>query len=147
MDKEKVKAAMLAMEERAFEHAREHYLEFVASAQLDRSEPIENDELAQAESASELSEAFDQPVHNHADKVVKLKNTDFGPKSEVEEGAIVKIGGRNFVIAVSTTKFTCDDQEYMGISAKAPIFDAMEGKRKGDTFKIGGKSLAIEDVQ
>jgi hypothetical protein len=36
---------------------------------------------------------------------------DFGPKSEVEEGAVVKLGGRFFVIAMSTGKFVCDGQQ------------------------------------
>ena len=38
---------------------------------------------------------------------------DFGPKSKVEEGAVVKLGGRFFVIAVSTGKFVCDGNEIM----------------------------------
>ena len=137
---------MLGLEEAALEHAREKYLDFVASARLDRSEPIENDEQAQAEIASDLSEAFDQPVHAHADKIAKLNTIDFGPKSEVEEGAIVKVSGRYFVIAVSTAKFSCEGNELMGISAQAPIYEAMEGKRAGDTCTFNGREMKVEDV-
>src|SRR5262245_4994710 len=43
---------------RDLESAIEKYLEDVGSARLDRSEPIEDDEQAQAELASDLSEAF-----------------------------------------------------------------------------------------
>jgi hypothetical protein len=39
----------------------------------------------QAELASDLSEAFDDTVHSHADKIEKLAATDFGPKNKVEE--------------------------------------------------------------
>ena len=45
----------------------------------------------------------------------------FGPKSKVEEGAVVKLGRRFFIIAVSTGKFMCDGNEIMGISTQAPI--------------------------
>jgi hypothetical protein len=45
----------------------------------------------------------------------------FGPKSKVEEGAVVNLGGRFFIIAVSTGKFMCDGNEIMGISTQAPI--------------------------
>ena len=89
-------------------------------ARLDRSEPIEDDEQAQAELASDLSEAFDDTVHSHTDKIEKLAAMDFGPKSKVEEGSVVKLGGRLFVIAVSTSKFVCDGNEIMGISTQAP---------------------------
>ena len=43
---------------------------------------------------------------------------DFAPKSKVEEGAAVKLGGRFFVIAVSTGVFVCDGNEAMGISTQ-----------------------------
>src|SRR3546814_6977120 len=69
MDKQRVKQTMLDLEQKHFDASREAYLQYVSSARLDRSEPIENDEQAQAEFARDLSEAFDQPIHAHADKI------------------------------------------------------------------------------
>src|SRR5262249_49557679 len=62
MNKQIVKQTMLSLEARDLESAREKYLEYVGSARLDRGEPIEDDEQAQAEFASDLSEAFDDTV-------------------------------------------------------------------------------------
>ena len=94
MDKERVKQTMLNLEQQHFDASRADYLGFVSAARLALAEPIENDELAQARFASDLSEAFDQPVHAHADKIAKLQKIDFGAKQKVEEGAIVKIMDR-----------------------------------------------------
>jgi transcription elongation GreA/GreB family factor len=146
MNKQIVKQTMLSLEARDLESASEKYQEYVASARLDRSEPIENDEQAQAELASDLSEAFDDTVHSHSDKIEKLSAIDFGPKSKVEEGAVVKLGGRIFVIAVSTGKFVCDGKEIMGISTQAPIYAELEGKRAGDTISFNGRQLVIDDI-
>lgn len=146
MDKQSVKITMLSLEEDALKAARETYLAYVADARLDRSEPIESDEQAQAEIASDLSEAFDQPIHTHEEKIQKLKTIDFGPKSEVSEGAIVNINGCYFVIAVSTARFNCEGTELMGISTAAPIYAAMEGKRPGETCTFNGRSLVLEEV-
>src|SRR3954462_13439258 len=88
MNKQTLKQTMLSLEVRDLESAREKYLEYVGSARLDRSEPIEDDEQAQAELASRLSEAFDDTIHSHSDKIEKLSAMDFGPKSKVEEGAV-----------------------------------------------------------
>jgi len=44
----------------------------------------------------------DDTVHSRSDKIEKLWAMDFGAKSNVEEGAVVKLGGRYFVITVST---------------------------------------------
>jgi hypothetical protein len=116
MDKNIIKETMLSLEGAALQSAREKYLDYVADARLDRSEPIESDEQAQAEIASDLSEALDDTLHDHTDKLDKLREVDFGPKSIVTEGALVRLSGRYFVIAVSTSKFTCDGREVMGIS-------------------------------
>ena len=146
MDKERVKQTMLELEQQQFEASRDAYLGYVSSARLDRTEPIENDELAQAAFARDLSEAFDEPVHAHADKIAKLKQIDFGPKSTVEEGAIVKVAGRRFVVAVATDRFTCDGKELMGISAEAPLYAAIEGKQAGETCNFNGRDIKIEAV-
>jgi hypothetical protein len=52
-----MKQTMLSLEARDLESAIEKYLEYVGSARLDRSEPIEDDEQAQVELASDLSAA------------------------------------------------------------------------------------------
>ena len=131
---------------RDLESAIEKYLEYVGSAQLDRSESIEDDEQQQAELASDLSEAFDDTVHSHSDKIEKLSATDFGPKSKVEEGAAVKLGGRFFVIAVSTGKSLCATATRSRASIQAPIYAELEGKRAGDAISFNGRELVIEAV-
>jgi hypothetical protein len=146
MDKNIIKETMLSLEDAALQSARENYFDYVADARLDRSEPIESDEQAQAEIASDLSEALDDTLHDHTDKLDKLREVDFGPKSTVTEGALVQLSGRYFVIAVSTSKFTCDGREVMGISTMAPIFEAIEGARAGETVEFNGRKLVIEDV-
>jgi len=50
-----------------------------------------------------------------------LREVDYGPKSAVTQGALLRLSGRYFVIAVSTSKFTCDGREVMGISTMAPM--------------------------
>jgi hypothetical protein len=94
-----------------------------------------------------LAEALDDTLHDYADKLEKLRTIDFGPKSAVEEGAVIKLSGRHFVIAVSTSKFTCDGREFMGISTMAPIFEAIEGARTGETVQFNGRDLIVEDVE
>lgn len=143
MDKQRVKQTMLDLEQKRFDASREAYLEYVSAARLDRSEPIENDEQAQAEFARDLSEAFDQPVHAHADKIAKLQQIDFGPKDKVVEGAIVKMMDRYFVVAVATDRFVCDGNELIGVSAQAPLFQAIAGKSAGEASSFNGRDIIV----
>ena len=146
MDKNIIKETMLSLQGAVLQSARDKYFDYVADARLDRSEPIESDEQAQAEIASDLSEALDDTLHDRTDKLDRLRKVDFGPKSTVTEGALVRLSGRYFVIAVSTRKFTCDGREVMGISTMAPIFEAIKGARAGETVQFNGRKLVIEDV-
>lgn len=145
-NKEDLRDTMLSLETAALQSARDIYLDYVATARIDRTEPIENDERAQAEVAADFAEALDDSLHDYADKLDKLKVIDFGPKSTVDEGAVVKISGRYYVIAVSTSKFTCHGREIMGISTMAPIFGAIEGARAGDIIRFNGRDLIVEEV-
>lgn len=146
MDKQRVRRAMLELELHQYEASREAYFGYVSSARLDRTEPVENDELAQAALARDLSEAFDVPLHVHSDKIATLRRIDFGPKTSVEEGAIVKVGGRLFVVAVATDRFSCDGRQLMGISTEAPIYAAIVGKKAGESCSFNGREIEIEAV-
>jgi hypothetical protein len=145
-NKDNIRKTMLSLETAALKSARDNYLDYVSTARVDRSEPIENDELAQAEIASDFAEALDDTLEDYGDKLEKLSAIDFGPKSVVVEGAVVKLSGRYFVIAVSTGKFTCQGREFMGISTMAPIFEAIEGARAGETVQFNGRDITVEDV-
>jgi hypothetical protein len=145
-NKDHIQEAMLSLETEAFHSARDNYQDYVSTARLDRSEPIESDEHAQAEIASDFAEALDDTLDDYADKLEKLRMIDFGPKLAVSEGAVVKLSGRYFVIAVSTSKFTCNGRELMGISTMAPIFEAIEGTRAGETVQFNGRNIVVEEV-
>lgn len=145
-NKDHIRETMLSLEGAALTSAREIYADYVSAARIDRSEPTENDERAQAEIASDFSESLDDTLHDQADKIETLRTIDFGPKSAVEEGAVVKLSGRWFVIAVSTNRFTCQGREFMGISTKAPIFEAIEGAAAGETVQFKGRDLVVEEV-
>jgi hypothetical protein len=76
-----MKQTMLSLEARDLESAIEKYLEYVGSAWLDRSEPIEDDAQAQGELASDLSEAFDDTVHSHSDKIKSSRRWTSPPRA------------------------------------------------------------------
>ena len=115
-------------------------------ARLDRSEPIEDDEQAQAELASDLSEAFDDTVHSHTDKIEKLAAMDFGPKSKVEEGSVVKLGGRLFCYCRVDRQVCVRRQRDHGHLHPGPDYAELEGKRAGDAISFNGTQLVIEEV-
>ena len=146
MNKKSVLSTMLSLEEALLEHAKHDYADYLMSARIDRSEPVQSGDASQAEMASELAEAFDQPIHAHFDKIDKLKSLDFSTKTDVEEGAVVKLNNRYFVISISSAVFECEGESFMGISTDAPIYQPMEGLQTGDTFTFHQQKFEIQAV-
>ena len=146
IDKSHLRTTMLALTGAELTQAHKTYERFLASARLDRSEPIENDEQAQAETAADLAEAFDDREHEAQAKIAALQALDLGPKDEVAPGAAVRIGDRYLVIGVSTAEFSCQGKQVVGISQASPIYAALEGKRAGETCEFRGRKLRIDEV-
>lgn len=146
IDKKHLRETMLALTEAELAQALEKYEQFLAAAQLDRSEPIENDELSQAKTYANLAASFDDREHNAGNKLRVLQSLDFGPKSRIEPGAAVRLGNRYLVIGVSTGEFVCSGENCIGISAAAPIYAAIEGKEAGDDAEFNGRTLHIGQV-
>ena len=146
IDKSHLRATMLALTEAELAQAHKTYERFLSGARLDRSEPIENDEQAQAERSADLAEAFDDLEHEASAKLAAIAQLDFRPRNEVAPGAAVKIGDRYLVIGVSTGEFTCQGQKFVGISQAAPIYAALEGKTSGETCEFRGRVLRISEI-
>lgn len=144
--KQAIHAKMMALEEAELATAIAHYEAYLKEAQLDRSESHDTDEIADAREARDLAAAFDHPVQAHHAKIDVLENLDFGPSETIQPGAVVSFNGRNFVVAVSTTRFDVDGQTYMGISTQSPIYQAMKGLAVGDTFSFNGREIKVQDV-
>jgi transcription elongation GreA/GreB family factor len=64
----------------------------------------------------------------------------------IEAGAIVHTDKQNFFIAVSIGKVTVDNKTYFPISTSAPIFQAMVGLKKGDSFQFRDRQYKIQEV-
>lgn len=146
IDKSHLRTTMLALTEAELAQAHKTYERFLAAARLDRFEPVENDEQAQAETAADLAEAFDDREHEAQAKIAAIAGLDFGPKTEVGPGAAVRIGDRFLVVGVSTGEFTCQGQKFVGISQAAPIYEALEGKKAGEVCEFRGRKMKVAEV-
>jgi transcription elongation GreA/GreB family factor len=65
---------------------------------------------------------------------------------QVTIGSVVLTDSQQFFVSTSLPKFRVDGQEYIGVSTESPVYQAMKGKKKGDTFALNGVKYHIEDV-
>lgn len=61
----------------------------------------------------------------------------------VQFGAVVHTDQRNFLIAASLEEFDAGGLRYLGVTPKAPVIQALLGKRVGDDATINGVAYHI----
>ncbi|GMT44234.1 MAG: hypothetical protein IEMM0006_0066 [bacterium] len=64
----------------------------------------------------------------------------------VEFGAIVITNKQKIFVSVGLGKIMLDGEAYYAISPKVPFFQAMRGKKAGDTFTFNSQVFEIKDV-
>jgi len=76
-----------------------------------------------------------------------LKKIDPNNISKVVEfGAVIVTLKSRFFISISSGKIELDGVTYYAISAAVPLFHAMKGLSKGDTFEFNGQKQTITDL-
>ena len=66
--------------------------------------------------------------------------------TKVEFGCVVETDSQKLYVAIGLGKVTIDAGEFYVISTKVPIYDAIKGKQKGDTFEFRGIQQIIRDI-
>ena len=64
----------------------------------------------------------------------------------VEVGALVITNQVNLLICAAIEPMTVDGVRYSGISAEAPVGQALLGKKVGDSVEVNGRSFKIEAI-
>ncbi len=146
VDKTLIRETMLALETADLEAAREQYEAYLKDAQLDDREAFTNDDMANARETADIAHALEGPAAMHEAKIAAIRTLDMGPKTEAEAGAVVRFGGRNFVLAVATGSFDVAGQAFMGIAMDSPIARKVAGLAKGDKFEQNGRAVKLDDV-
>lgn len=76
-----------------------------------------------------------------------LENIDPNEKlDEIGPGAVVVTNQRVFFVSVSIEQVEVNGIDIFGLSTKAPIFQALRGKKAGDKLDFNGIHYDIQDV-
>jgi hypothetical protein len=146
MDKNKIKAALIDLEEHTIEEAQINYNDYLAGSQLKHGEVVDIDDQSHYRASIEISEVMDKRLHEHEGHLKIINDISFGPTDIVKPGAVVSVNGRCLIVAIPKSKFTIDGQDFVGISTQAPIYKELEGKKAGYEFTFNGQNFTIDAV-
>jgi hypothetical protein len=75
------------------------------------------------------------------EKIAGLKNI-----KSVDFGAVVITAEQKLFISISLGKVEMDKEVYFAVSPNVPLYEAMKGKKKNESFVFRGKTSKILDV-
>ena len=122
---------------------------------LTETEGLGNEELY--DSADQASKSQKAIEINELNELLKFATTELEILKSLREtqqlkrdqpslGAMIDTDRETFFISASMEQFTVDGRKFIGISTKSPVFSAMEGKEKGDSFYYNGTHYKIKDI-
>jgi hypothetical protein len=75
-----------------------------------------------------------------------IKNTQQMERDRPSLGAVIDTNRGTFFISTSLEQCAVGGSTFIGISTKSPLYSAMEGKKKGDSFYYKGTQYKIKDI-
>ena len=115
-------------------------------ADIDEDDVIDPEDLSHKTEASEIEVLLSkQLLRAKKDLSFLTSNIDI-VSSVIEPGALVYTDKYIFFIGVATMPLDVDGKTLLGISAKAPIYMLMKGKKAGELISYSGINYNIAKV-
>ncbi|NNC96086.1 MAG: hypothetical protein HKN92_11030 [Chitinophagales bacterium] len=124
-------------------------IEELKSAQTNKHEDqFDRDKPAVDESTNEIIGKLAEELNFCVDEMQFLHTlkVDEELMETAELGSLVKTDKGIFFPSVSIEKFEVNGEKMFGLSAMAPLFKEMRGKKKGDTFSYNNNKYTITEI-
>lgn len=68
------------------------------------------------------------------------------PMDTVQFGAVVHTSARNLLIGFSLEEFDAGGKRYLGVTPKAPLVQALYGRKEGDHAVVNGVDYVVQGI-
>jgi hypothetical protein len=85
-------------------------------------------------------------VNRELDEIRKIENFKETLHEQVEFGCVVRTDVRTFFVSASIEQFEVDGESMFGLSIHSPVYEAMKGKKVGDSFFYKNHTYLIREI-
>ncbi len=68
------------------------------------------------------------------------------PMDSVQFGAVVHTSVRNLLIGFSLEEFDAGGRRYLGVTPKAPLVQALYGRKAGELVSVNGQEYRVQEI-
>lgn len=143
MKREEVLNSIIIEHTKVIENLKNSVNRFQSASDLDENDTLDPDDFARQTEAKDLQLRFKQML-DEAEKVHVFALAEKNKEHDaVEDGAILETDTTLFFIGLSLPHFTFEGKEVFCITKDAAIYQSILGKKVGDKFEMGEKTLQI----
>ncbi|MBF0598251.1 hypothetical protein [Faecalibacter rhinopitheci] len=144
--RKEVKDHLISLKEKEIKALEDSHKIYSDGADLDEETSLKMDDFAQQNQSTESARSLQVRIEQAKENLEAFRTVRPELINEITEGNVVFTDRVNFVIGLAFKEFEWGNKKFIGISTQAPIFQAIVGKRKGDTIEFNGITYTVEDI-
>lgn len=146
MTKIEIKNELVLLQEHLIDDLNKMLDTYKTGLDLDEEDVFDSEDLSHQGEATAAANELKGRVGHAKEDLIFIENFALENFEEIKEHAVVKTKELNFIVGAAILPFTFRKEKYVGISLKAPIYQMMKGKKKGDVFNFGKHKYEIEEI-
>ncbi len=147
MNKELIKKRIQEIHQDSYNELKRAYEDLKVSSDLDESETKDKEDLSNKDVTQEMLQEMEQHLHGAEMELNALMALPTHSFDTSEVGALIETNHQTFLVSVPTKPFDFEGKTVVGISAQAPLFLTMHGKKAGDSFRFHQTDYKILNIQ
>lgn len=150
-DRTKIKQQLLSealrMQKAVVENARNAMMEAQASANDNDDDTEEKLFNSYREEMQNKRDMFARQLEQAVDDLALLNKVTVNQEhNQAEFGSVVITEAQKLFVSISLGQIKVGNDVYFAVSPSAPLFKALAGKKKGETFEFREKKIKVLDV-
>lgn len=137
--------------------AKDHQLELIrgiegeindlrSSADLDEEDTRDLEDFSHQDEWMETAGKMEVGLQAARQVLSQLEAISDHPADSGRLGAVILMNDTYHVLGAAFPPILHAERKIMGVSKEAPIYEALQGKKAGETVEVGGKEVTVEQV-
>lgn len=146
MNKEKLKDALIRMQNNLIAELEEKVMTTHTMVDLDEGDTIDPEDFSHQYESGEMEQLMLLQLNKARRNLEVLKSIDFGSKSKAASGALVVTDKMALLIGFPVIPFDFEGKHIVGISKDSPMYACLIDKLPGDVISYCGEHYLIEKI-
>ena len=116
------------------------------AADIDENETIDPEDFSRQNELGNMATRLKFKIQNSRNELEYLRDLPIDTGDAVQEGSLVVTDSYIFYVGIPVSPFDLEGKHIISVSSKAPVYQAMRGKKAGESFEVAGKTYKIVDV-